>query len=118
MGFAAFSIAGFILRWAWKMNHSRFSSYRLTKTAPHIIDTLFLASGLALAFSIEQYPFSTPWLTAKIAGLLTYIVLGMLAMSGGIPRLGRIAAFSLALFCYCWIISVARLKTPWGLFSF
>lgn len=117
MSFAVISISGFILRWAWKINHSPLSSHRLARTAPHVIDTLFLASGITLAFSIGQYPLSTPWLTAKIAGLLAYIVLGMLAMSGGIPRTGRITAFTLALFCYCWIISVARLKSPWGFFS-
>jgi len=117
ISFALVSVAGFILRWLWKFKDSTLSYHRLTKTVPHVVDTLFLASGFMLAFSIGQYPFTTPWLTAKIAGLLAYIVLGMLAMSGRIPRRGRIIFFSIALLCFFWILTVARLKTPWGILN-
>lgn len=114
VGFALLSISGFLLRWAWAMKNSRWSHHRLTKTAPHVIDTLFLVSGLMLAYSIGQYPFATGWLTAKILGLLIYILLGMTAMSDGTPRAGKVIAFLLAAFSYFWIISVARAKSPWG----
>ena len=114
IGFALLSIAGFVLRWNGLMKQARFSSHRLTKTAPHVIDTLFLASGLMLTFTIGQYPLSTGWLTSKIAGLLAYILLGMAAMSEKFSRAGRSVAFLAALLTYTWIISVARLKSPWG----
>ena len=114
IGFALFSIGGFILRWGWAMKESRWSRHRITKTAPHVIDTLFLASGLMLAFTIDQYPFTTDWLTAKVLGLLAYILLGMTAMSGKLPRSGRVLAFMGALSIYAWILSVARFKSPWG----
>ena len=114
ISFALLSITGFILRWNWVMKCSRWSQHRLTKTAPHIIDTLFLCSGLMLAHTVGQYPFTTGWLTAKIAGLLAYILLGMAAMSGRIPRAGKRIAFLAALSSYGWILSVAMLKSPWG----
>ncbi len=99
------------------MQQSRFSSHRLTKTVPHVIDTLFLASGLMLAYSIGQYPWTVDWLTAKITGLVLYIVLGMAAMSIRLSPAGRRIAFLAAIFTYAWIISVALLKSPWGFFG-
>ena len=114
ISFALLSITGFVLRWSWVMKCSRWSQHRLTKTAPHIIDTLFLCSGLMLAYTIGQYPLTTGWLTAKVAGLLAYILLGMAAMSGRIPRAGKKIAFLAALSSYGWILSVAMLKSPWG----
>lgn len=113
--FALASIIGFILRWNWKMSGSRLSQMKLTKTAPHVIDTLFLTTGVALAFTINQYPFSTAWLTAKITGLLVYIMLGMFAMSDKISRPWRVMAFLAAISTYAWILTVARFKSPWGL---
>ena len=112
--FALASIIGFILRWNWKMGGSRLSQMKLTKTAPHVIDTLFLSTGVALAITINQYPFSTAWLTAKIAGLLVYIMLGMFAMSDKISRPWRLMAFLAAISTYTWILTVARFKSPWG----
>jgi uncharacterized membrane protein SirB2 len=115
ISFALISIAGFVLRWAWSMKGSRWACHRLTRTVPHVIDTLFLASGLGLAFTIEQYPFVSGWLTAKVIGLLAYILLGMAAMSTRIPRSVRVAGFLAAVSSFAWIVSVARLKSPWGL---
>ncbi len=97
------------------MSGSRLSQMKLTKTAPHVIDTLFLTTGVALAFTINQYPFSTAWLTAKITGLLVYIMLGMFAMSDKISRPWRVMAFLAAISTYAWILTVARFKSPWGL---
>jgi len=115
--FALASITGFMLRWNWRMSGSRLSQMKLTKTTPHVIDTLFLATGVALTFTINQYPLSTDWLSAKITGLLVYIVLGMLAMSGKISRPWRVTAFLAAVSTYAWILTVARFKSPWGIFG-
>jgi len=113
--FAVVSIIGFIVRWGWRMSGSKFSQLKFTKAAPHIIDTLFLLSGVALTFTIQQFPVSSDWLSAKLIGLVLYILLGMLAMSGKVTRGLRLIAFLAALSCYAWILSVALLKTPWGL---
>jgi uncharacterized membrane protein SirB2 len=112
--FALASIIGFIFRWNWKMGGSRLSQMKLTRTVPHVFDTLFLTTGVALTFTINQYPLSTAWLTAKITGLLVYIVLGMFAMSGKISRPWRVSAFLGAISIYAWILTVARFKSPWG----
>jgi len=118
MVLAATSITGFILRWMWVMHDSTLSAHRLTRVLPHIIDTLFLASAVWLAVMIRQYPFTDAWLTAKIFGLLTYIVLGSFALKREISVRGRIMAFSGALLVFAWIVSVARMKAVWGYLSF
>jgi len=115
MFFALESTIGFMLRGNWRMSGLRLSQMKLNKTAPHVIDALFLATGVALIFTINQYLFSTTWLTAKTAGLLVYIVLGMFAMSGKVSRPWRVTAFLAAVSTYAWILTVARFKSPWGL---
>lgn len=118
VSFALASIIGFVLRWNWRMSGSHLSQMMLTKTAPHVIDTLFLTTGVALTFSINQYPLANAWLTAKITGLLVYIVLGLFAMSGKVPKPWRVTAFLAAVSTYAWILTVARFKSPWGFLSF
>ena len=118
MVLAVFSITGFILRWMWMMHESTLSAHRLTRILPHISDTFFLASAVWLAVSIRQYPFTDAWLTAKIFGLLAYIVLGSFALKRARTVQGRIMAFSGALLIFAWIVSVARMKTVWGFLSF
>jgi uncharacterized membrane protein SirB2 len=113
VSFALVSIIGFMLRWNWSIRGSRLAQLRSTKTVPHIIDTLFLATGVALTFTINQFPLSTHWLTAKVTGLLIYIVLGVFAMSGKVSRPWRVTAFLAAISTYAWILSVARFKSPW-----
>ncbi len=117
MSFALASITGFMLRWNWRIHGSQLAQLRLTKIAPHVIDTLFLGTGVALTFTINQYPFSTAWLTAKIIGLLVYIVLGMVAMSAKISGPWRVVAFLAALSTFGWIVTVALSKSPWGFLS-
>ena len=118
IAFALVSIIGFLLRWSWRMYGSGLSHLRLTKTVPHVVDTLFLASGVTLIFTIHQYPLTTAWLTAKIAGLFAYIVFGMFAMSTKVPKTWQVASFIAAVTTYSWIFSVARTKSPLGFIEF
>lgn len=60
---------------------------------PHVNDTVLLASGIVLAITIRQYPGVSPWLTAKLLGLLGYILLGMVAFRFGCRRRLRTASW-------------------------
>jgi uncharacterized membrane protein SirB2 len=116
VAFALASISGFIIRWIWMKTGSPLYEHKLSRTLPHIIDTLFLAMGIWLAFSIHQYPFTSDWLTAKLFGLLAYIVLGSFALKRARTNMGRNLAFIVALLVFAWIISVARTKSVSGFF--
>lgn len=91
--------------------------HRLTRVLPHIIDTVLLTSAITLAVMLAQYPLVAGWVTAKVFGLLLYIVLGTVALKRGRTRTVRVAAFAGALLTFGWIISVALTKQPAGFFT-
>lgn len=116
MGLAIVSISGFVLRWTWQLRQSPLISHAVTRIAPHVVDTLLLLAGVILAVLSNQYPWSHAWLGVKVAGLLAYILLGMAAMSLQ-SRRGQTLAFVLAVVTFLWMISVARTKSPLGVFQ-
>ena len=107
-----------MVRWTWMISGSALLQHRLARTLPHIVDTLFLATGIWLTFTISQYPFTDAWLSAKLAGLAAYIVLGSLALKRAVTLRARRLAFVAALLVFGWIVTVARLKTAWGFLQF
>jgi uncharacterized membrane protein SirB2 len=107
----ALSGAGFVLRGEWMMRASAMLARRWVRIAPHLLDTVLLASAIALALLIGQYPLVDPWLTAKVLGLIAYIVLGTIALRRGRTRAVRIAAFWSALLVFAYIVAVAMTKS-------
>ncbi len=111
------SISGFCLRGLLLMRKSALMRRHWIRVVPHVNDSILLAAGIALAVMLGQYPFVDAWLTAKIFGLLAYILLGALALKPGRdPRL-RMAAGLAAVGVFGWIVSVALSKHPMGLFA-
>lgn len=110
---AGLSIAGFVLRWIWMLTDSRFLAARPTKILPHVIDTLLLASAVALV-AIIGFSANAAWLGAKIAGLVVYIVLGTLALKRGRTKGARAVYGVLAIVVFAYIASVARSHDPLG----
>ena len=111
---AMLSISGFLVRWGWRMAGSAMAHTRWVKTLPHVVDTLFLLTGILLALGVAQYPFSHAWLTAKIGGLVLYILAGAVAMRTAPLVAWSIPAFVAAVLIFAWIVSVAWLRTPLG----
>jgi uncharacterized membrane protein SirB2 len=66
---------------------------------------------------IGQYPFVDAWLTAKVFGLIAYIILGALALQAGRPVALRVGAGVAAIIVFGWIVSVALTKNPLGLLA-
>jgi uncharacterized membrane protein SirB2 len=108
------SIAGFILRSLLILAGSPILRQKWLRWAPHVNDTLLLTAAIALSVSSAQYPFVEPWLTAKIFGLIAYIILGSLALKAGRSRGIRLAAWLGALATFAYVASVALSKSPWG----
>jgi len=97
------------------------SPLRQTRAAlilPHIVDTVFLLSGVAMMLALHQFPFTHPWLTAKLAGLLAYIAFGAIALRLGRTRKVRAVALVLALCVFAYIVGVAHTRNPLGPFMF
>jgi uncharacterized membrane protein SirB2 len=110
----ALSGAGFLLRGLWMLTGDPRLQHRITRWLPHVVDTLLLLSAVMLAVMLRQYPFAHSWVTAKVLGLIGYIVLGAIALRRGPTRGVRFGALLAALVAYAWIVSVAITKNPWG----
>ena len=75
-GAVALSISGFFIRGLAALAGAGWVRGRAARTLPHIVDTVLLLSAVALAWMLRLSPLATPWLMAKIVGLLVYIALG------------------------------------------
>lgn len=106
--------AGFVARGLGHFAGARWVGSRAARTLPHLVDTVLLASALALAYSLRLSLATTPWLLAKVAGLLAYVGLGTVALRFGRTRNTRIAAWAAALLVFGYIVSVAISKDPRG----
>jgi len=106
------SLGGFAARGALMLAGSPLLGTRFVRIAPHVVDTLLLASALWLAWMMQQYPFVHGWLTAKVLGLLAYIVLGSVALRRGRTRAVRAAAFAGALLAAGYVVAVALARDP------
>lgn len=102
----------FLLRGIWSLRDSPIMKLRWVRIVPHVVDTLLLASAIALAVAIQQYPFVDAWLTAKVAGLLLYIGLGFVALKYGKSRTMRIGAWLAAQAVFAYIVLVAINHDP------
>lgn len=112
IGCAMLSFTLFVLRGSFMLWRPQALRQRWLRVAPHIVDTVFLASGLYLATLIRQYPFTHGWLTAKVFGLIAYIILGSLALKHGRTRGARAAAFVGGIAMFLYIAGVARAHDP------
>ena len=103
----AVSYALFLVRGIWMIRDSAMLERRWVKVLPHVNDTLLLVAAIALALALRQYPFVHGWLTAKVAALAGYIVLGRVALRPGRARAARVAAWIAAQIVFLYIVAVA-----------
>lgn len=112
MSCAAASASLFIVRGAWMLRDSPRLHARWVRIAPHVVDTLLLASAIGLATWSGQYPGAQNWLTAKVTALLAYIMLGTIALKRERTKMVRFSAFLGALIVFGYIGAVAVTKQP------
>lgn len=113
----ALSVTGFFARGWGSLLGAKWTRNPVARTLPHVIDTVLLSSALLLAWMLRLTPATSPWLMAKIVGLLSYIALGMVALRPGRPTPVRAAAWVAAMLTFGWIVSVAITKNPMGFFA-
>ena len=111
------SYLGFVARGIWMIRESPLLEARWVRVVPHVVDTLLLASAIALALLSHQYPLAQPWLTVKVGGLVIYIVLGVYALRRGRTRGIRISAWIAAQAVFFYIIGVALTRSALPLAS-
>lgn len=113
---AVISFSGFFLRGLLMLYNPGYLQKPWVRVTPHIVDTALLVSAVALAAGMGLSPSDHPWLAAKIAALLCYIALGMVALRFGRTRKIRCMAWILAMLTFLYIVSVAASKSVAGVF--
>ncbi|WP_300329385.1 SirB2 family protein [Accumulibacter sp.] len=108
------SAAGFLLRGVWMLSESTLLQRRAARVVPHIVDTILLASAIAMVVSSAQWPWTSNWLTAKLTGLLVYIGCGTMALKRARTRRQRAAFLLAALVALAYIVSVALTRSALG----
>ncbi|MGI9236705.1 MAG: SirB2 family protein [Woeseiaceae bacterium] len=109
---AVVTLGGFLLRGYWMLTSSDRLTQRVTRIAPHVLDTLFLLSGIAMLFIASMNPFQEGWLVAKFVGLILYVLLGTIAIRRGNTRQVRAVAFAAAIVAFGYVAGVALTKSP------
>jgi uncharacterized membrane protein SirB2 len=109
---AVVSYTLFFVRGVWMIVDSPRLTRRWVRVVPHVNDTVLLASAIWMAVLIHQYPGTHGWLTAKVAGLLIYIGLGMIALKFGRTSRMRITAWIAAQAVFFYIVAVALTRDP------
>lgn len=100
----------FLLRGIWMFMDSPRLRDRWVRVLPHLNDTLLLTAAIALVWVGGLNLADNPWIVAKIAGLLAYIVLGSLALKRGRTKTRRLGWFLSALAVFGYIVAVAVTK--------
>lgn len=117
VGCVTLSVGLFALRGAWALMDSPLMQRKSVRVLPHVIDTVLLASAIALVVMSGQYPFVEHWLTVKVFALIAYIVLGTLAIRRAPTRSWQAACYVAALVTAAFMISVALSRDPMGFLS-
>ncbi|MBV2236065.1 MAG: SirB2 family protein [Sterolibacterium sp.] len=108
---------GFFLRGLLMLRDSAWLQVRWLRIVPHINDTLLLTAAIVLAVMSEQYPLVEPWLTAKVFGLIAYIMLGSLALKAGRSKRLRVTSWLLALLTFGYIVGVGMTRDAMWFFT-
>ncbi len=107
MATAAMSYGLFFLRGVWILLESPPLTNVWFRVVPHVNDTVLLGAAIALMVGTTQYPWTTPWLLAKVVALVLYILTGMVALHSGAARRVRAIAWVVAQIIFFYIVGVA-----------
>lgn len=110
MALAIISGVYFGARGVWRLGLRRPIRTQPWRSLPHLIDTLLLASGLALALLAGLAPHGTPWFGIKLVWVVAYIALGIAAFRAR-QQAAAWLYYGGALLIWLWIIGIALRKT-------
>ncbi len=112
----AVSFSLFCVRGLWMMKVYPPATERWVKVLPHVIDTLLLASAIAMvAISpLVRWPL---WIQTKIALLIVFLALALASFRLGRGRLARGGLWLVAALLFLYITTVAVLHDPAGVLA-
>ena len=114
VAFALLTAASFAVRGYWMLTRSARLDARMTRMLPHVVDSLLLLTGLAMAVRLSVSPFAHPWFAAKLTAIVAYIVVGHVALKRGRSHRQRAVAFAVSLALLGYVFAVALTHDPWA----
>jgi len=103
IGFVYLSLILFIVRFGLANYRPALNSNKALNIATHGINALLLVTAASLCVMLDQYPFEAAWVTAKLLGLIAYVVLGVIAI-----KKVNVKAFVAALVVFCYLFGAAK----------
>ncbi|EQD52930.1 up-regulator, SirB [mine drainage metagenome] len=114
---ATLSVSLLIYRGMRRLARNPVPDTRWLRITPHIVDTLLLVTGIALAWALGLDPLTVTWLGVKLLLIVAYIAVGLLAFRVSGPRAIRLGVFILALLIFADIVAIAITRSPWGFWA-
>lgn len=111
---AVLTAASFSLRGCWMLARSPRLEASVTRWLPHVIDSLLLLTGLAMAVALSISPFTHSWFAAKLIAIVVYILLGHIALKRARTYRQRAIAFAVSLAVLGYVFAVALSRDPWA----
>ncbi|NQY64529.1 MAG: SirB2 family protein [Alteromonadaceae bacterium] len=106
MTLAVISVALFTLRFVWTLMESKNLTRKWVKIAPHIVDTLLLALGVAMAVKLAINPVEQLWLAEKLLAVVAYLFTGYYTLKLTRNRIMQVIGYLGAM---GWVMLVIRL---------
>ncbi len=110
MTLAVLSITLFTLRFIWVLAQSSQLQKKWVKITPHIIDTLLLVLGVAMAVKLMINPLEQLWLAEKILAVFAYIFTGYYTLKLARNRTMQIIGYLGAMGWVMLIVRIAMTK--------
>lgn len=112
MTIALISVLLFTLRFVWLLKDSPKLQQKWVKILPHIVDTLLLALGVAMAIKLAISPFEQYWFAEKLLAVLAYIFTGVYTLKLAKNKTMQIIGYLGAIGWVMLIVRLAITKTP------
>ncbi len=104
----------FAIRGAFVIGGAQWPRAALVRWTSYVVDTTLLTAAAMLLTILPAGLFANGWLTVKLALIVAYIVLGILALRRNRGRGARIALYLAALLVYAQVYGIARAHHPLG----
>ena len=104
----------FALRGACAIAGMRWPRAAPVRYASYAIDTTLLTAALMLVTILPSAMFANGWLATKLALVVAYVTLGVLAMKRGRTRGIRAGCYVAALLVFAAVVGIARMHHPLG----
>jgi uncharacterized membrane protein SirB2 len=112
MTIALISVSLFTLRFIWLLIGSDKLQQKWLKVLPHMIDTLLLGLGVAMAIKLTINPFEQYWFAEKLLAVVAYIITGYYTLKLAQNKIMQIIGYLGALGWVMLIVRLVMTKTP------